>query len=98
MWKGSLHGFLVQKGKALPVSQLMANGESYDQLPSGDVKIAIDRMAIEIVDLALKIGMFHSYVSLPEGSSCRNENTPLESVGGCTSYTDWLVGDWYNHV
>ena len=36
-------------------------------------------MAIEIVDLAIKIWMFHSYVSLPEGSSFGNENTPIFS-------------------
>ena len=70
--------FLGRKGR-LPVSQLMANGENYDQLPSGYVKIAIENGPVEIVDLAIKIWMFHSYVSLPEGSSFGNENTPIFS-------------------
>ena len=38
-------------------------------LPSGYVKIAIEAMAIEIVDFPIKHGwIFHSYVSLPEGT------------------------------
>ena len=36
-------------------------------LPSGYVKIAIEAMAIEIVDFPMKKGgSFHSYVKLPE--------------------------------
>ena len=36
-------------------------------LPSGYVKIANWKMAIEIVDFPIKNGDFHSYVELPEG-------------------------------
>ena len=40
-----------------------------DGVPSGYVKIAIENMAIEIVDFPMKNGgSFHSYVKLPEGN------------------------------
>ena len=49
-------------------SQSPNGGGSWGRLPSGYVKIAIEAMAIEIVDFPLKNGwIFHSYVKLPEG-------------------------------
>ena len=37
-------------------------------IPPGYVKIAIEAMAIEIVDLPIERGeSFHSYVNIPEG-------------------------------
>ena len=39
----------------------------FPAIPSGDVKIAIEN-GIEIVDFpSYKMGIFHSYVKLPEG-------------------------------
>jgi len=36
-------------------------------------------MAIEIVDLPIKNGDFHSYVSLPEGNLSKNRCEPIKS-------------------
>ena len=42
-------------------------------MPSGDVKIAIEAMAIEILSLPMNsIVIFHSYVKLPEGTGNGN--------------------------
>ena len=43
-------------------------------VPSGYVKIAIEKMAIEIMSFPMKsMVIFHSYVSLPEGICIANE-------------------------
>ena len=45
----------------------------YDGIPSGYVKIAIEAMAIDIVDFPIdSMVIFHSYVKLPEGNSSRS--------------------------
>ena len=45
-------------------------------------------MAIEIVDLPIETGDFHSYVSLPEGSS---GHSTTQDIFGLSESMDWEV-------
>ena len=52
---------------------MVNNGLIMMDIPSGDVKIAIGYMAIEIVSFPINsMVIFHSYVKLPEGKHTKS--------------------------